>query len=110
MTGSLRALPGLLRSDPVLAELLGTPMATVAAGEPVRPLVLAALAGFSSSRVLVVTPTSAEADRLANDLRAYVGDDGVAVFPAWETLPFERVSPSMEVMGRRLEVLSGLLN
>src|SRR5690606_4452060 len=26
-------------------------------------------------------------------------------FPAWETLPFERVSPSVETMGRRLEVL-----
>jgi transcription-repair coupling factor (superfamily II helicase) len=27
------------------------------------------------------------------------------MFPAWETLPFERVSPSVETMGRRLEVL-----
>jgi transcription-repair coupling factor (superfamily II helicase) len=26
-------------------------------------------------------------------------------FPAWETLPFERVSPSLETMGRRLRVL-----
>ncbi|HEY5271676.1 MAG TPA: transcription-repair coupling factor [Acidimicrobiales bacterium] len=110
MSGPLGELPGLLRSDPVIAELVGTTMATVAAGEPVRPLLLAALAGFSSNRILVVTPTSAEADRLAHDLRAYVGDDGVATFPAWETLPFERVSPSMEVMGRRLEVLSALLS
>ena len=29
----------------------------------------------------------------------------VAVFPAWETLPFERVSPSVETMGQRLELL-----
>ena len=27
------------------------------------------------------------------------------MFPAWETLPFERVSPSVETMGQRLEVL-----
>ena len=29
----------------------------------------------------------------------------VELFPAWETLPFERVSPSLETMGRRLRVL-----
>ena len=27
------------------------------------------------------------------------------MFPAWETLPFERVSPSVETMGQRLELL-----
>ena len=27
------------------------------------------------------------------------------MFPGWETLPFERVSPSVETMGQRLEVL-----
>src|ERR1700722_5738997 len=85
-------------------------MAASAAGEPVRPLVLAALASATEQRILVVTPTTADADRLAHDLAAYVGSDGVAVFPAWETLPFERVSPSMEVMGKRLEVLGHLLS
>ncbi len=33
------------------------------------------------------------------------GDDGVDVFPAWETLPFERVSPAVETMGRRLRTI-----
>ena len=32
----------------------------------------------------------------------------VAVLPAWETLPFERVSPETETMGRRLAVLHAL--
>ncbi|HMG28343.1 MAG TPA: transcription-repair coupling factor, partial [Acidimicrobiia bacterium] len=31
--------------------------------------------------------------------------DAVELFPAWETLPFERVSPSLETMGRRLRVI-----
>ena len=36
----------------------------------------------------------------------FLGADGeVELFPAWETLPFERVSPSLETMGRRLRVL-----
>jgi transcription-repair coupling factor (superfamily II helicase) len=30
------------------------------------------------------------------------------VLPAWETLPFERVSPEVETMGRRLALLWGL--
>ncbi|HMQ28922.1 MAG TPA: transcription-repair coupling factor, partial [Acidimicrobiales bacterium] len=47
-------------------------------------------------------PTSGDADRLARDLVAFLGEDAVDVFPAWETLPFERVSPSVETMGRRL--------
>ncbi|MFZ8999189.1 MAG: transcription-repair coupling factor, partial [Ilumatobacteraceae bacterium] len=34
-----------------------------------------------------------------------VGADQVALYPAWETLPFERVSPAVETMGRRLELL-----
>ena len=29
----------------------------------------------------------------------------IELFPAWETLPFERVSPSLETMGRRLRVM-----
>ena len=32
----------------------------------------------------------------------------VAVLPAWETLPFERVSPEVETMGRRLALLWSL--
>ena len=31
--------------------------------------------------------------------------DSVVLFPAWETLPFERISPSVETMGRRMDVL-----
>jgi transcription-repair coupling factor (superfamily II helicase) len=42
---------------------------------------------------------------LAHDLGAFLGDGAVERFPAWETLPFERVSPSVETMGRRQRVL-----
>jgi transcription-repair coupling factor (superfamily II helicase) len=53
----------------------------------------------------VATPTSGDAERLRNDLTAYLGPDAVEEFPAWETLPFERMSPAVETMGRRLRVL-----
>ena len=45
------------------------------------------------------------AGQLADDLEQFLPAGQVATFPAWETLPFERVSPSVETMGRRLELL-----
>src|SRR6202011_4406967 len=55
--------------------------------------------------IVVAVPSAADGDRLAHDLRAFLGEDEVDTFPAWETLPFERVSPSVETMGRRLRVM-----
>src|SRR5262249_59930353 len=79
----------------------------VAVPEPARALHLAALPRVTTRRpVLVAVPTAAEAERVAHDLTRYLGPDAdVELFPAWETLPFERVSPSLETMGRRLRVI-----
>jgi len=55
--------------------------------------------------LLVVTATVVDAQRLGHDLGAFLGDDAVALFPAWDTLPFERVSPEVSTMGRRLRLL-----
>ena len=102
----LRDLPALLRDEPGLASVLGRSSALLAVPEPARALAIAGLAVQSARRPIVVaTPTSGDADRLANDLRAYLGHDAVDTFPAWETLPFERVSPSVETMGRRLRTM-----
>jgi transcription-repair coupling factor (superfamily II helicase) len=121
---ALGAVPALLRSDPVLPALIGAADVTVAAIEPAHPVLIAAIAHFTErSPLLVVTATGVEAERLADDLScllegvagsappldvAGVADTPVAVLPAWETLPFERVSPEVETMGRRLAVLWGL--
>ena len=78
----------------------------VAVPEPARAFALAGIADASRRRpVLVAVPTNAEAERLANDIAAFVGPDQVDLCPAWETLPFERVSPSVETMGRRLRTM-----
>jgi len=99
-------LPSLLRHHPSVPSLLGAQAATVAVPESARAFVLAGLAELSSRRPLVVAvPTTTDADRLAGDLRAYLGADAVDQFPAWETLPFERVSPGVETMGRRLRTM-----
>jgi transcription-repair coupling factor (superfamily II helicase) len=112
---SLQALPPLLRHHPGVAGLAGSRSAVLAVPEPARAFTVAGLAHLSGRSPLVVAvPTTAEAERLAADLRAFLGvghgsgdgpDEPVEVFPAWETLPFERVSPGVETMGRRLRVL-----
>ncbi|MBA3286522.1 MAG: transcription-repair coupling factor [Acidimicrobiia bacterium] len=103
---SLAVLPPLLRDEPALTRALGEPDARLAVVEVARPIALAALAGLSSRRPLVVAcPTGTMAANLADDLQQFLPADQVALFPAWETLPFERVSPSVETMGRRLDVL-----
>jgi transcription-repair coupling factor (superfamily II helicase) len=102
----LADLPPLLRDEPGLTRALGEPDARLAIVEVARPISIAALAGLSSKRPLVVAcPTGTTAAQLGDDLAQFLPADEVAVFPAWETLPFERVSPSVETMGRRLEVL-----
>ncbi|HET9442978.1 MAG TPA: transcription-repair coupling factor, partial [Acidimicrobiales bacterium] len=102
----LGSLPPLLRDDPAVAGVLGAGSGVVAIPEPARAFVLAGLASLSGRGPFVVAvPTTTDAERLAHDLRAYLGDDAVEAFPAWETLPFERVSPSVETMGRRLRVM-----
>ena len=102
----LADLPPLLREEEAVAHLLGRRAATAAIPEAARSITLAGLAALSSQRTfLVLLPTSTAAELVASDLRAYVAADQVELFPAWETLPFERVSPGVETMGRRLRVM-----
>jgi len=102
----LTDLPPLLRDEPALTSVLGRASAVLAVPEPARAITIAGLAAVSGrSPLLVAVPTTGEAERLAHDLGAYLGDGEVDLFPAWETLPFERVSPGIETMGRRLRTL-----
>jgi transcription-repair coupling factor (superfamily II helicase) len=102
----LRDLPPLLRGEPGFASVLGRSSAVLAVPEPARALTVAGLSTLSARHPLVVaTPTTGDAERLTTDLRTFLGPEAVELFPAWETLPFERVSPSVETMGRRLRTL-----
>jgi transcription-repair coupling factor (superfamily II helicase) len=102
----LAGLPALLRDEPGLTRALGDPTARLAVVEVARPVAIAALATLSSRRPLVVScPTGTMAGQLAEDLAQFLPPGEVVQFPGWETLPFERVSPAVETMGRRLDVL-----
>ena len=70
----LHELPGLLRDEPALAQVLGRASATLAVAESARAIVTAGLAGLTSrSPIVLAVPTSTEAERLAHDLAVYLG-------------------------------------
>ncbi|MEA2486527.1 MAG: hypothetical protein QOF16_181, partial [Actinomycetota bacterium] len=76
--------------------------------DPAKPFLLAALVRRLGKPVLAVTARSEDAEHLARDVQAFLGKEGAEVFPGWEVLPGEPLSPSVETMGRRLDVLSRL--
>ena len=75
--------------------------------EGLRVPAIAALldARGETQAALLVTATSREADAVTASLRCYLPSATVLEFPAWETLPHERLSPSAETVGRRLHAL-----
>ena len=58
--------------------------------------------------VLAVTATEREAEDLTDALRAFVPPQSVALFPGWETLPHERLSPRSDTVGQRIAILRRL--
>ena len=103
---ALRELTAAISDDPALIAALGRRRADLAVTDAAQPMVLAAIAGSSDRRpIVIVTATTAAAERLSEDLSTWLGAGSSEVFPAWETLPFERVSPGVETMGRRAKLL-----
>lgn len=72
-----------------------------------RPFVVAGLARAGRT-VLVVTATVREAEDLVEELADVVDPETLALYPAWETLPHERLSPRSDTVGRRLAILRRL--
>ena len=106
MSRALSDLAFHARSEPGLHEVLGRTNGILAVPEVARPAILAALAHATTRTPLIVAvPTGTIAQQLAEDLAAFIHPDEIAVFPAWETLPFERVSPAVHTMGERVRVL-----
>ena len=107
------ALSGLLaaaRTDPAIVaivESVDRPTLIVSGPPAFRPFAIGALAGRGRP-VLAVTSTGREAEDLAAALRCVLPPDQVAVYPGWETLPHERLSPRADTVGQRLAVLRRL--
>src|SRR2546426_10610216 len=69
-----------------------------------RPATVAGLARRVSP-LLVVLPRSRDAEAFAQALAPWVSEGRVELFPAWEVLPGEAMSPTLETMGRRIRIL-----
>ena len=84
------------------------PSIDLAAPAAARPVLAATLGVQSRRTLLVVTSTFREAELVTSALGAVLGEDHVCYYPAWETLPHERLSPRADTVGRRLKVLRRL--
>jgi transcription-repair coupling factor (superfamily II helicase) len=78
----------------------------IVAPQSLYPFLLAARA--SSHPLLVITSSSRSSEDLVNELRELYDD--VLEFPAWETLPHERLSPRSDTVARRIQTLYALQN
>lgn len=89
---------------------------------PARPLTLAGCPAGYDARVIAELARKAGAQALVHvaldDLRAATLVEQIAFFapdievlslPAWDCLPYDRVSPSAEIIGRRIATLTDLL-
>jgi transcription-repair coupling factor (superfamily II helicase) len=96
MTAPLHPLLRAWRSAPLPDR--GATWAVAPGG---RAFALAGLFDASDETLLVVVPGESDAEELVDDLRLFV--DEVVLAPAWETLPFEHVSPNIATMAGRSE-------
>lgn len=115
---SLIGLLADVSKDPALHSAIETarsgrdPHLDLVAPAALRPFMVGALAADSpvgaNRPVLAVTATEREAADLTDALGSLLPADSVALFPAWETLPHERLSPRSDTVGQRLAVLRRL--
>lgn len=101
MTAPLRALLDLWQEslDPHPPGRLVVPPGA-------RAILLAATAVRSDAPVLAVVAGEREAEDLVDDVGLFLED--VHHLPAWETLPFEHVSPNVVTMAKRVEARHAL--
>ncbi len=107
---SLSGLLDAALTDPALVtvtESVGAPALTVSGPPAIQPFAIAALAR-TGRVVLAVTSTGREAENLVEALRCLLPPDEIALYPGWETLPHERLSPRADTVGQRLAVLRRL--
>jgi transcription-repair coupling factor (superfamily II helicase) len=99
----MRALVAMIGSDPAVEPCLRD-SSKIISPAATYPFLIAARA--KEKPLLIVTSSSRSAEDLASDLRELHAN--VLEFPAWETLPHERLSPRSDTVARRLATLAAL--
>ena len=94
--------PGLLpalEADPAVratlrdSQVVGAEARDITCATSFFATATAMLASESGRTILLVTSTFREAEAIAAEISGLLGEDAVAYYPAWETLPHERLSP-----------------
>ena len=106
---SVAALADIVLREPALAASMedakqGVTNLDLTGPAALRPFVVRGLVDAGRT-VLVVAATVREAEDLTEELQDLLDPESVALYPAWETLPHERLSPRSDTVGRRLAVL-----
>src|SRR5688572_18687533 len=70
---------------------------------------LAKLAREGASTVIHVCSDDHKFEEITEGLKFFAADVELLRFPAWDCLPYDRISPTSDVMGERLKTLSRLL-
>jgi len=99
----MSALVQMIGSDPAVEPCLRE-SSKIISPAATYPFLIAARA--KEKPLLIVTSSSRSAEDLASDLRELHSQ--VFEFPAWETLPHERLSPRSDTVARRLATLATL--
>ncbi|GAA2251357.1 transcription-repair coupling factor [Actinomadura luteofluorescens] len=113
---TLSGLVDLACTDPGLRNALARPRTDreIVAPAALWPILAAALSRRlgedGAGVVLAVTATGREAEDLTAALSSLLDPGRVAHFPAWETLPHEKLSPRSDTVGQRLAVLRRLVH
>lgn len=79
-----------------------------------KAYLLSALAGILDETAMVIVPTQEEGETLFKDMAFFfnlqsIPMDRLAFFPQWEILPYEEISPHIEIISTRIRTLVSLL-
>jgi transcription-repair coupling factor (superfamily II helicase) len=72
------------------------------------PLVLREVYATSASNILYVFRDNNRLNRIYQEIKFFLPEAKIYVFPAWDTMPYDRVSPSSDIVAKRIETISNL--
>lgn len=109
---SLEPITRLLAAEcDVCASQVGVlPSLRIHAPRTVHPILAGILAQAGSTPLVLITANGRQAEDAVRTIRAWHPTLRVGYFPSWETLPHERLSPSLDTMGQRIAVIDRLVH
>lgn len=108
LSGLLTSLNSIPSWQEATKQILKLAEGEVSGPRSIRSALVAEIA--TERTVFAITATSREAEELALELTDFLPSESIAEFVPWETLPHERLSPSTDVIGRRLAVIRRLVH